>query len=181
MIYTLTIDCVYGAYLKQTCRRVIEIDERTTTYGLHLAIQKAVRFENDHPFEFYAARAERSRPRFPVGPEAIDLIFGGLPTENLEGQLGLALGFREKQPSPQHLAALNWAVQMAKLDDPALCEIYPIPERLKLFYWFDFGDDWKFEIKKARAAKSPARGVRYPKVIEQVGPNPKQYPNLDAL
>src|SRR5688500_5717193 len=103
MIYTLTIDCVYGAYFQEPCRRVIEIEEQTTTYGLHIAIQKAVNFDNHHPFEFYAARTERSRPRFPVGPEAIDLIFGGLPTEDLEGQLAREVGFRDERPSPQHL------------------------------------------------------------------------------
>ena len=178
MISTLTADCVWGAYLEEPCRRVIEIDERDSLYGLHLAIQAAVNFDNDHPFEFYAARTVRSRPRFSLGSEAVEMGLGGI-SSHLDRDMAWLAGFGFDKPPARHLAALQWAARLARMDDPPLCEIYPLPERLKLYYWFDFGDDWKFEIKKARHPKPPERRVKYPRVIEKGGPNPVQYPNLD--
>ena len=47
-------------------------------------------------------------------------------------------------------------------------------------YWFDFGDDWYFTIRKSR--KKPfdtTPGVEYPRVIEKVGADPEQYPDWE--
>ena len=61
-----------------------------------------------------------------------------------------------------------------------LNEVYPLPKSLKLFYHFDFGDDWYFKITKSRKKpKEPEGGVEYPQLIESVGPAPKQYPSWD--
>ena len=57
MILTLTIECVWGVYLKEECIRVIEIDEKASLYDLHDAIQDAVNFGRDHPFEFFLANS----------------------------------------------------------------------------------------------------------------------------
>lgn len=35
-----------------------------------------------------------------------------------------------------------------------LNEIYPLPKGLKLFYHFDFGDDWIFKITKSRKSQN---------------------------
>jgi hypothetical protein len=59
----------------------------------------------------------------------------------------------------------------------SLEQVYPLPKGLRLFYHFDFGDDWYFEIRKSRKQPTePVAGVEYPRVIERVGPNPEQYP-----
>ena len=76
-------------------------------------------------------------------------------------------------------AAAAWAMRLVEMEDPPLNRVFPLPERLKLFYWFDFGDDWKFEIKKDRRTHPPAPKTKYPRVIRRVGPNPKQYPNWE--
>ena len=55
-------------------------------------------------------------------------------------------------------------------------QIFPLPKTMKLFYHFDFGDDWRFEIRRTRKTPSePAPGIEYPRVIEAIGPNPEQY------
>jgi hypothetical protein len=51
--------------------------------------------------------------------------------------------------------------------------------RKKLYYLFDFGDKWVFEIRKARGVKEPERGVKYPRLIKAIGPNPEQYPKYE--
>jgi len=57
-----------------------------------------------------------------------------------------------------------------------LCEIYPLG-RLKLYYWFDFGDDWIFEVRNNRGAHPAEPRVSYPRVVERQGPDPEQYPS----
>jgi hypothetical protein len=37
-----------------------------------------------------------------------------------------------------------------------LSEIYPLPKHKKLYYWFDFGDCWIFEIRKQTPNKTNA-------------------------
>jgi hypothetical protein len=54
----------------------------------------------------------------------------------------------------------------------------PLPKGQKLFYWFDFGDDWKFEIT-LKDSKEKKPGVKYPVVIEEKGRKPEQYPEFD--
>ena len=60
-----------------------------------------------------------------------------------------------------------------------LHEVYPLPKGMKLFYLFDFGDDWIFQISRSRTSKPPEAGVRYPRLIEKTGPQPQQYPMDD--
>jgi len=56
-------------------------------------------------------------------------------------------------------------------------QVYPLPKNCKLFYHFDFGDDWFFQVTRdRRKPHEPEPGVRYPRVAEAIGPNPQQYP-----
>jgi hypothetical protein len=143
MIITLTIDCVWGAYLKEPCIRVIEIDEEACLYDLHSAIQDAVDFGRDHPYEFFLANSS----------------------------------------SPY--AAKQWLTEKEEWEDKEdeffrirLADIYPTG-RKKLYYLFDFGDKWTFEIRKKRGLNEPGPGVKYPRLIETIGPNPEQYPRFE--
>ena len=55
-----------------------------------------------------------------------------------------------------------------------LNEIYPMTG-YKLFYLFDFGDCWLFQIKKSRKKKSLENQKKYPVLIYSKGSNPEQY------
>ncbi len=62
----------------------------------------------------------------------------------------------------------------------SLEQVYPLPAGMKLHYLFDFGDSWYFEIKKSRKKpREPEKGVKYPRIIEAVGPKPEQYGDWD--
>jgi len=63
-------------------------------------------------------------------------------------------------------------------EDTRLNEIYPITG-YKLFYLFDFGDSWIFQIKKSRKKRHEIEGSTYPKLIESEGTNPEQYPDYE--
>ena len=142
MILTLTIAVVSGCYLKEPCARVIEIDENASLCDLHLAIQRAVAFGNDHPYTFYAGRYPWHRKRWFANPE------------------------------------LDWYAQESVWARTRLSRIYPL-SGMKLYYWFDFGDQWLFEIRKSRKANMPDAAVTYPRVVAREGPNPTQYPRWE--
>ena len=58
-----------------------------------------------------------------------------------------------------------------------LDEVFPLPKGKSFFYLFDFGDDWLFKVTKTRkSAHEPQDGVVYPRVVEEVGTKPEQYP-----
>jgi len=59
-----------------------------------------------------------------------------------------------------------------------LNEVYPL-KGYKLYYLFDFGDSWLFEIKKSRKKIIEDKKVKYPRVIESSGVNPEQYPEYE--
>jgi hypothetical protein len=60
--------------------------------------------------------------------------------------------------------------------DMTLEQVFPLENKCKLYYHFDFGDDWYFEIAKTRTKpKEPEPRVKYPRVIERIGPKPQQY------
>jgi len=59
-----------------------------------------------------------------------------------------------------------------------LNQIYP-SDGLKLYYLFDFGDSWLFEIRKSRKKKTEDKKQKYPVVIESIGTNPEQYPEYE--
>ena len=63
----------------------------------------------------------------------------------------------------------------ARLWDQALADLYPLPRNKKLYFLFDFGDSWIFEIRKQGREKQPAAGVEYPVLIHQEGPQLIQY------
>ncbi len=60
-------------------------------------------------------------------------------------------------------------------------QVFPLPKNMKLYYHFDFGDDWRFEIRKARTKpKEPEARVKYPRVIESIGRNPREYGQFES-
>jgi hypothetical protein len=66
-----------------------------------------------------------------------------------------------------------------KYSEIKLKDIYPLDKSMKLYYWFDFGDDWKFEIKKSRKKIEKKDNVNYPIVVKEIGENPTQYPDYE--
>ncbi|MCX7014603.1 MAG: hypothetical protein NTW86_18975 [Candidatus Sumerlaeota bacterium] len=61
------------------------------------------------------------------------------------------------------------------LYDVHLNQVFPLPPKMKLFYWFDFGDDWVFQIGRRGKPKPENKRVKYPRVIAKTGRKPRQY------
>jgi hypothetical protein len=63
MILALKIVLLFGANATGKWEGVIEIDSSSSLEDLHFAIQSAVGFDDDHLYEFFIARTDRSRQR----------------------------------------------------------------------------------------------------------------------
>lgn len=63
MIWLFTVELLFGAYANDDWEGEIEIEPSSTLEDLHFTIIKAVDFDNDHLYEFYISRTERSRDR----------------------------------------------------------------------------------------------------------------------
>ena len=62
----------------------------------------------------------------------------------------------------------------------SISDTWPLPTGYKLYYLFDFGDQWIFQINKTRHKDEiPQSGVVYPRVIETKDKNPEQYPDWE--
>ena len=73
-------------------------------------------------------------------------------------------------------AGLDWDQSYATYRQLTIDQFCPLPKSCKLYYHFDFGDDWCFEIRKIRGKPTePEPGVEYPRIVESIGPNPDQY------
>jgi hypothetical protein len=66
----------------------------------------------------------------------------------------------------------------AIFEDTKLNEIYPMTG-FKLYYLFDYGDNWLFQIKKSRKRVAEDSQVKYPRVVKSTGVNPEQYPEYE--
>lgn len=53
-----------------------------------------------------------------------------------------------------------------------LAEIFPQGSRKRLFYSFDFGDNWIFEIKKIADASDTKESIHYPRIVQEEGVQP---------
>ena len=135
MIWILKAELLFGAYAEEAWEGTIEIESSSTLEDLHLALQDILNFDNDHMYEFYVSRAERSHKR------------------------------------------LRYDDENGLLYNITLEELYPLEKNNKLFYLFDYGDSWTFRITKSRKkAQEPVQGIEYPRLIEEVGVKPEQYP-----
>ncbi len=59
-----------------------------------------------------------------------------------------------------------------------LNDIYPLTG-YKIYYLFDFGNSWLFQVKKSRKKLEADKKVKYPRLIKSIGVNPEQYPEYD--
>ena len=63
MIWTFKIELYTGEYGENGWGVTVEIDPASTLEELHLTIQDAVEFDNDHLYEFFISKTVRSHDR----------------------------------------------------------------------------------------------------------------------
>ena len=92
----------------------------------------------------------------------------------------------------EFFAGRNWRDRKATFGEPAgspfelnegeevpLAEVFTLPKGQKLYYNFDFGDDWLFEITCHPETKQTNRKIKRARLIQEHGHRPIQYPSED--
>ncbi len=61
-----------------------------------------------------------------------------------------------------------------------LASVIPLQRGKKLFYLFDYGDNWVFQIlPSSKNLLAPVKGAKYPKLLSETGEKPLQYPEWE--
>ena len=68
---------------------------------------------------------------------------------------------------------------------PATCarqslELLALQPGQTFMYLFDYGDEWRFQVKVDKVGDEIEPGVEYPRIVQTVGEAPHQYPDWDA-
>ena len=107
---------------------------------MHIAIQKAFNFDNDHLYSFYIGGNQKT------GKE--------ICCAEIEGE--------------------------GKTADEIMISDLGLFRGQKIFYLFDFGDEWWFDIKLLKIDKELANPI-YPLIVDSQGVPPEQYPSWEYV
>jgi len=126
-------------WMKDVWRR-IELTGDQTLHDLHLAIQEAFDWDNDHLYAFFLSGKAWDQAT------AYESPYGEAERSAAEYRL-------------EHL---------------------PLKKGQRLLYIFDFGDDLRHDVKLEAILPGAAQpGATYPRITEQHGKAPPQYPNAE--
>jgi len=60
-----------------------------------------------------------------------------------------------------------------------LCDIYPLGRHKKLYYRYDLGTEWNFEIVRQGRETVALDGAAYPMLVMEKGVKPVEYGDAD--
>jgi hypothetical protein len=164
MIWTLKIKLLSGRWVEKDWEATIALDALSTLADLHHIIQQAVGFDNDHLYGFYVARTPWSRDRVRYDGSEQDGWYDDDEDEDDEGDEGEDYAAEEDDSA----------------STTTLEGLFPLPTDRRLFYLFDYGDNWIFQISRARNKPfAPEPGSEWPRLIGERGERPPQYPEPD--
>jgi hypothetical protein len=166
MIWTLKIKLLAGRWAEKDWEATIALDASSTLADLHHIIQQAVGFDNDHLYGFYVARTPRSRDRVRYDGRMYD----GWYDEDEDGE--------DQDEDNDEDEGEGYAEEEDDAASATTLEgLFPLPTDRRLFYLFDYGDDWIFQISRARNKPfAPEPGSEWPRLISERGEKPVQYP-----
>jgi hypothetical protein len=174
MIWTLKIKLLSGRWVKMDWEETIALDDSSTLADLHHIIQQAVEFDNDHLYGFYVARTPWSRDRVRYDGSQQD----GWYDEDDEDDEDEGEDQNEGEYEDE---GENYAAEEDNSASTTTLEgLFPLPTDRKLFYLFDYGDNWIFQISRTRNKPfEPEPGSEWPRLIGERGERPLQYPEPD--
>ena len=138
MIYTINLKLLSKAHENEAWSCSIEIPSDFSLEELHLIIQNALEFDDDHLYEYSISNSARGKHVKKIVCDSNEIHETTIESffNNLDGK--------------------------------------------KVFYLFDYGDNWLFQLSRSR--KKPflaAVDINYPRVALETGVKPIQYPDWD--
>jgi hypothetical protein len=172
MIWTLKVKLLSGRWAEKDWEATIALDASSTLADSHLIIQQAVGFDNDHLYGFYVARTPWSRDRVRYdGSQQYGWYDEDEDGDEVEDQDEGEYGDEDEDYSEEEGDAASTTT---------LEGLFPLPTDRRLFYRFDYGDNWIFQISRARNKPfEPEPGTEWPRLIGERGERPLQYPEPD--
>lgn len=179
------------------CWRKIELRADQTLEQLHLAIQDAFEFDDDHLYSFFLSGKpwdQDTEYSLPQSAAQYDQLFADESAESEEPELTpeeyerrLVEVARQQGVSVQELKERIelWNQISKEVEEEELARDV---RRIKLnelnletgrefLYIFDYGDEWRFSIR-VHAITAEAPDGDYPRVVQRVGRPPRQYPHM---
>ena len=109
--------------------------------------------------------------------------------EDLHHIIQQAVDFDDDHLYGFYVARTPWSRDRVRYDDEdedgwesdalfttTLESLFPLPKDRRLFYLFDYGDNWIFQISRTRHKPfSQEPGIDYPQLISESGEKPPQY------
>lgn len=68
-----------------------------------------------------------------------------------------------------------WDPDHSAIWDLRLSDIFPLERHKKLYYEYDTGASWRFQITKKGKEKNAQAGLEYPRIVAQEGAKPSEY------
>lgn len=150
LVYTFKVALFYNKRIYRT----VEILENQSLNDLHESIFEAFERYDEHLYSFFLTRkATRSTTIIYDSPEYTHPM-------NMEDYGGF--GFKKRYNAQK--------TKIRKLN---------LAEKDKLYYLFDFGDDWWHELTVLKVREGGSSKKKYPRIVKVVGESPDQYPDYE--
>jgi hypothetical protein len=82
--------------------------------------------------------------------------------------------------TPRSRDRIRFDEENGELYARTIASLFPLPPDRRLYYLFDYGDNWIFQVSRARAKPFvPEAEAEYPRLISERGDKPPQYPDWD--
>jgi hypothetical protein len=107
--------------------------------------------------------------------------------EDLHNAIQRAVDFDNDHLYEFYIARTERARERIRFDDEegglftqTIESLFPLPKHRRLYYLFDYGDNWVFQVSRAREKPFEAKpGDKFPRLISEQGTKPEQYPDYD--
>lgn len=178
------------------CWRRIELRADQTLEQLHLAIQDAFDFEDDHLYSFFMSGKHWDQDTEYSLPSSYDELFVDEGNESEQVQPELTPEEYERrleevahqqgvsvEELKERIKLWNEISQEVEAEEHAHDVRRVTLQELQLeagrefAYVFDYGDEWRFTLR-VHAVNPDAPDEHYPRVVQRLGRSPRQYPQM---
>ena len=165
MIHTLSIELVGGPINCKPLRWVVEIPGDWNIEDLRDLLFDMVNLDPEHASGFYLANQPWGSVKIWLDDDDEDYDF-------LISAAPLPPGCFEPE-DPDEPEAADEPEDTDEQPLQTFDQLYPLPKHKKLYFLYDFGACWRFEIRRKGRSRPAKEGVEYPQVLTNGGHLPE--------
>ncbi|HMW31286.1 MAG TPA: hypothetical protein PKE44_17140, partial [Plasticicumulans sp.] len=165
MIHTLSIELVGGPINCKPLLWVVEIPGDWNIEDLRDLLFDMVNLDPEHASGFYLANQPWGSVKIWLDDDDEDYDF-------LISAAPLPPGCSEPE-DPDEPEAADEPEDTDEQPLQTFDQLYPLPKHKKLYFLYDFGACWRFEIRRKGRSRPAKEGVEYPQVLTNGGHLPE--------